>query len=94
MRVPASILVIFVSGCSAFPPLEVGAGFMGAEVHVSTPGWSAPVPVVESKIITTPTLLVPETSPAAEEDVASTPTGKVPVVVASVKTETLAVPSK
>lgn len=67
---------------------------MGADVSVSTPGWSAPVPVVESTVITKPTLLVPATSPAAEEAVASTPNGTVPIVIAPVKTEILSVPIK
>jgi hypothetical protein len=88
-------------GCASFPPLTVGAGFMGADVHVSTPGWSAPVPVVASPDIAKPTLLVPATSPAASQSTAivaptaTTAAGSVPVVVSpTIAQPTLAIPAR
>jgi hypothetical protein len=93
-------LLFALSACSSFPPASVSAGFFGASVTVATPGWSSPVPVVESHILTQPTLMVPAGSPAANEETATvaptatSPSTAVPVVVASVKTETLAVPAK
>jgi hypothetical protein len=92
------ICILSYPACSSFPPLTVGAGFAGATVQVSTPGWSAPVPVVASTVITKPTLLVPDTSPAATELTAqveassSIQATSVPVVVAPVAQPTLAVP--
>lgn len=92
-------LAALVVGCASFPPLSVGAGFMGANVSVSTPGWSAPVPVVASPAVTKLTLLVPSDSPAASQTVAivaptaTTPAGSVPVVVAPVAEPTLAIPA-
>jgi hypothetical protein len=105
MLVLLLVVVYVVVGCSSFPPVSVSAGFMGAKVKVQTPGWSkAEVPVVQSQALTTPTLLVPMGSPVADELTAKVTsvagTGEaaggssvVPVVVAPVKTETLAVPA-
>jgi hypothetical protein len=89
-----------LSACSSFPPSSVSAGFFGANVTVATPGWSKPVAVVPYAVITKPTLLVPSTSPAANEltatvaPTATTPATAVAVVVAPVATETLAIPVK
>jgi hypothetical protein len=100
MKALAFILILALSACASFPPSSVSAGFFGANVTVATPGWSAPVPVVTSPVITKPTLLVPAGSPAATELTATVaPTGTTPatavqVLVAPVKTETLAVPAK
>lgn len=94
MRMNVLVVGLMLSGCASSHPWTISAGFMGADISVSTPGWEAPVPVVQSPVITKPTLLVPSTSPAAGDLVASTPNGSVPVVVAPVATETLAIPVK
>jgi hypothetical protein len=89
------LVLLGLPGCASAPPGTYGVNAFGFGVSYSTPGWSAPVPVVKSAIITTPTLMVPENSPAANADTATSATGVVvPVVVAPVKTETLAVPAK
>jgi cation transporter-like permease len=96
----SSVISAFLGSCASFPPSSVSAGFFGANVTVATPGWSAPVPVVPYAVITKPTLLVPEQSPAANESTATvaptanTPARTVAVVVAPVATETLAIPVK
>jgi hypothetical protein len=93
-------LFLMFAGCSSFPPSSISAGFFGANVTVATPGWSAPVPVVESKVITKPTLLVPADSPVAKVAIATIqPTATlnataVSVVVAPVAAPVLAVPAK
>jgi hypothetical protein len=91
----AALVLWAFAGCASAPPGTYSAGFMGAQVQYSTPGWSAPVPVVQSTALTKPTLLVPADSPAANSMTAVSATGvSVPVVIAPVKTETLAVPAK
>jgi hypothetical protein len=89
-------MALLFAGCSSAPPGTYGVNAFGIGATYSTPGWSAAVPVVQSAALTTPTLLVPVTSPAATADIAvNQSTGKaVPVIVAPVKTETLAVPIK
>jgi hypothetical protein len=93
-------LAALVVGCASFPPLTVGAGFMGANVSVATPGWSAPVPVLATPNVIKPTLFVPPDSPAASQSVAivaptaTTPAGSVPIVVANIAEPTLAIPGK
>jgi hypothetical protein len=96
--IAAALLSMALAGCSWFPPLTLSGGFMGATVSVSTPGWSAPVPVVAVSQITKPTLLVPKGSIASRDQTAvvaataQTAKMSVPVVVAPVKSATLAVP--
>lgn len=89
-------LVVSLTSCSSAPPGSYGVNAFGIGATYSTPGWSAPVPVVQSAILTKPTLLVPADSPAATSPTAqAADTGVVvPVVVAPVKTPTLAVPIK
>jgi hypothetical protein len=102
MKAVLLFVIVAVAGCASFPPLTVSGGFMGADVAVSTPGWSAPaVPVVATPAVAKPTLLVPADSPAANQSVAivaptaTTPAGSVPVVVTpSVAQPTLAVPTE
>ena len=94
------ILVILcaLDACSSFPPLAVSAGFLGATVGVSTPGWQKPVPVVPTPAITSPALLVPIGSPIAGNETATVTdhntTAVVPIVEAPVDTPVLAVPKK
>lgn len=92
------LLVLLFCSCSSFPPLTVGAGFMGATVQVSTPGWSAPVPVKSSISIDKPVLLVPENTvdvptQATVQGDGDRPTSTVPVLKASVTAPVLIVPS-
>jgi hypothetical protein len=92
----AALVLWAFAGCASAPPGTYSAGFMGAQVQYSTPGWSAPVAVVPSSVITKATLLVPVNSPAASSLTAqSADTGvSVPVVVAPVAKPVLAIPAK
>jgi hypothetical protein len=78
--------------------MSVSAGFMGADITVATPGWSAPVKVTPSAVIQSPALLVPLGSPIADNDTATVndkgTTAVVPVVEAPVSAPVLAVPAK
>lgn len=100
MKLFALILIVLgsLNACSSFPPLAVNAGFMGATVGVSTPGWQKPVPVVPNPAIQSPALLVPIGSPIANNDQATVTDGKitatVPIVEAPVAAPVLAVPKK
>ena len=89
-----NVAYVFLTGCSSAPPGTYAVNAFGFGITYSTPGWSAPVKVVTLPTVTTPTLLVPPDSPAATSLTAqAADTGvSVPVVVAPVKTETLAVP--
>jgi hypothetical protein len=94
----AALVLWAFAGCSSAPPGTYSAGFMGAQVQYSTPGWSAPAKVVPSAAITTPALLVPADSPVANELTATVQgngtTTSVPIVVAPVAKAVLAVPAK
>ncbi len=85
-----------LTSCASAPPGSYGVNAFGFGVTYSTPGWSAPVPVVKSEVITKPTLLVPTDSPIADHDSATVTDGKVtstvPIVEASVAAPVLAVP--
>ena len=58
-------MLITMTSCSSALPGSYGVNAFGVGVTYSTPGWSAPVPVVKSEAIIKPTLLVPADSPAA-----------------------------
>jgi hypothetical protein len=95
MKALSLLIFLALAGCASAPPGSYAVNAFGFGVTYSTPGWSAPVPVVTSQALTKPTLLVPADSPAANASTATAQDGTtVPVVVASVKTETLAVPAK
>ena len=93
------IAICLLTGCAgAFvPPVSLTAGFFGASVTVSEPGFTVPAPVVPSAAVSTPTLLVPPTEPVAASITAPVTTAAgtsvaVPVVVAPVTEPVLAVP--
>ncbi len=87
--------LLLLSACASAPPGSYGVNAFGIGVTYSTPGWSATPPVEPSSSITQPTLLVPSYSPAALSTTAQSESGLVvPVVVAPVKVETLAVPTR
>ena len=89
-------LTVICMGCSSAPPGTYGVNAFGLGVTYSTPGWSAPVSVVKSEVITKPTLLVPTDSAIADNDSATVTDGKVtstvPIVAAPVVAPVLAVP--
>jgi hypothetical protein len=87
------LMALLLAGCQSAPPGSYGVNAFGFGVTYSTPGWSAPVPVVKSEIVTAPTLMVPANSPAASSQIATSQTGSaVPIVVAPVAAPVLAVP--
>jgi hypothetical protein len=98
MKPISLLLALGLCACSSFPPSSVSAGFMGANVTVATPGWSAPVKVVPTAAIQSPALLVPLDSPIAKDDQATVRDGSitatVPIVSAPVAAPVLAVPAK
>jgi hypothetical protein len=93
------LIFLLLCNCASFPPLTVGAGFMGATVDISTPGWSAPVPVKPSAAVEKPVLMVPLNTVDAPKTAtingtASKPPSVVPVIKAPVTAPVLAVPVK
>ncbi len=92
----AALIALALCSCSSAPPGSYGVNAFGFGVTYSTPGWTAPVPVVKSEAITKPTLLVPTDSPIADNDSATVTDGKVtstvPIVAAPVEKPVLAVP--
>jgi hypothetical protein len=88
----------FLCGCAgAFvPPVSLTAGFFGATVTVSEPGFTVPAKVVPTAAVVTPTLLVPSTDPVTTGTIPITTTAgtavNVPVTVAPVTQAVLAVP--
>lgn len=80
------------------PPVSVSAGFFGASVTVSEPGFTIPAKVVPTAAVATPTLMVPATDPVTSGSIpVTTESGQsttVPVVVAPVAAPVLAVPAK
>lgn len=98
-------LIWMFAGCNTpgvyYPPVSVTPSFMGlGSVKVDMGGYTVPAKVVPTAVVVAPTLLVPSTSPAANEltatvaPTANTPATAVAVVVAPVATETLAIPIK
>jgi hypothetical protein len=94
-----TVLTVALTSCSSFPPGSLSAGFMGASVTVSTPGWTKPVPVVASPAVSAPVLMVPQgTIGEAQSNLAQVTTNTatlaktVPIMEADVVTPVLAVP--
>jgi hypothetical protein len=66
-------VVLWMTGCSSMIPLTVSAGFMGATVSVSTPGWSKEnVPVTKSALVDAPVLMVPPGTVAVNSNTVAT----------------------
>jgi hypothetical protein len=97
----AGLIVYLCTGCTTpgayVPPVSISAGFFGAEVTVSEPGYTVPAKVVATASVGHPTLMVPAGDPVAASD--SVPitttignTATVPVLVAPVTSPVLAVP--
>jgi hypothetical protein len=92
------VCVLLLSGCAGqyYPPVSVSAGFFGATITVSEPGFTVPAKVVATAAVSSPTLMVPATDPVTsgsipvvtESGVSTT----VPVTVAPVTQAVLAVP--
>jgi hypothetical protein len=91
----AALVLWAFAGCASAPPGSYGVNAFGFGVTYSTPGWSAVPPVVQSSIVTQPTLMVPANSPAASALVATSDSGPaVPITIAPVAKPVLAVPVK
>jgi hypothetical protein len=92
----------FVTSCAGqyVPPVSVSAGFFGAQVTVSEPGFTVPAKVVQTPAVTTPTLMVPLNAPVMTGAIvpvtnSSGQQTSVPVIASpSVSQPILAVPSK
>ena len=93
------LALLLVTGCAGYvPPISVSAGFFGATVTVSEPGFTVPAKVVPTAAVVVPTLMVPAAAPKTSGSVpvvnAQGATATVPVIIAPVTEPVLAVPSK
>src|SRR5260370_22125068 len=93
------LLALFLGACAGqyVPPYSVTAGFFGASVTVSQPGFTVPAKVVQTASVVAPTLMVPANAPVTGGVVPITTsagaTEKVPVIVAPVSTPIFAIPN-
>lgn len=95
--VVTELALVLTSGCGS-APFSVSGGFMGANVSVAFPdGITKKVPVVETPLVSEPTIIAPVSATSAKSAVVndSGTTAVVPVVtVPNVSKTILAVPVK
>lgn len=102
MRICEIVLAFLLAGCAGqyVPPVSVSAGFFGAQVTVSEPGFTVPAKVVQTASVIQPTLMVPITAPLMSGAIVPVTNAAgqqtiVPVVASpSVSQPILAVPTK